>query len=107
MLKTRWHFVSLQSLLGRILPVIHCTSLHCWQLLSPFAHDCQHHPTSAEATMLGVVACVYSGHEINDIARVRKVTDFKKVQEVTSYRILRTHSRSGHFFEQSYVYLNG
>ena len=35
MLKTRWqpNFVSLLSLMGCILPIIRCTSLHCWELL--------------------------------------------------------------------------
>ena len=49
MLKTRWqqNFVSLMS---RILSIIHCTSLHCWELLRPFAHNCQQHPTPAETT---------------------------------------------------------
>ena len=32
----------LQSLMGCILPTMHCRSQHCWELLHPFAHQCQH-----------------------------------------------------------------
>ena len=32
----------LQSLMSRILPMMHRSSQHCWQLLHPFAHHCQH-----------------------------------------------------------------
>ena len=32
----------LQRLMGRILPMMHCRSQHCWELLHPFAHHCQH-----------------------------------------------------------------
>ena len=39
-----------QSIMGRILPTTHYTSLHCWELLRPFARNYQHHPTSAEPT---------------------------------------------------------
>ena len=31
----------LQSLIGCILPTMHCRSQHCWQLLYPFTHHCQ------------------------------------------------------------------
>ena len=38
---------------------MHCTSLHCWELLRPFAQYCQQHPTSAgPKTPMGVVASV-------------------------------------------------
>ena len=52
------NFLSLQSLMGRILPIIHCTSLHCWKLLRPFAHNCQHLQNQQLPTMLEVVASV-------------------------------------------------
>ena len=29
-------------LMGCILPTMHCRSQHCWELLHPFAHPCQH-----------------------------------------------------------------
>ena len=32
----------LQSLMGCILPIMHCRSQHCWELLHPFAHHCKH-----------------------------------------------------------------
>ena len=32
----------LQRLMGCILPMMHCRSQHCWELLHPFAHHCQH-----------------------------------------------------------------
>ena len=65
----------LQSLMGWILPIMHCRSQHCWELLHPFAHHCQHErnnsgvctplptrtqqlSTLLEPTMLGVVASV-------------------------------------------------
>ena len=32
----------LQRLMGCILPMMHCRSQHCWELLYPFAHHCQH-----------------------------------------------------------------
>ena len=32
----------LQRLIGCILPTMHCRSQHCWKLLRPFAHHCQH-----------------------------------------------------------------
>ena len=59
MLKTRWqpNFVSLQRLMCRILPIIHCTSLHCWELLRPFVHNCQHHPTSAGLAIPNKFVC--------------------------------------------------
>ena len=28
--------------MGCILPTMHCRSQHCWELLHPFAHHCQH-----------------------------------------------------------------
>ena len=33
---------SLQWLMGCVLPKMHCRSQHCWELLHPFAHHCQH-----------------------------------------------------------------
>ena len=32
----------LQSRMGCILPMMHCRFQHCWELLHPFAHHCQH-----------------------------------------------------------------
>ena len=32
----------LQRHTGCILPTMHCRSQHCWELLHPFAHHCQH-----------------------------------------------------------------
>ena len=32
----------LQRLMGCILPMMHCSFQHCWELLHPFAHHCQH-----------------------------------------------------------------
>ena len=34
--------LSLQSLMGCIFPTMHCGSQHCWELLHPFVHHCQH-----------------------------------------------------------------
>ena len=31
-----------QRLMGCILPTMRCRSQHCWELLHPFAHHCQH-----------------------------------------------------------------
>ena len=36
------NIVGLQSLMGCILPTMRCRSQHCWELLHPFAHHCQH-----------------------------------------------------------------
>ena len=53
-----------KELMGCILPTMHCRSQHCWELLHPFAHHCQHGRNSSQhcyivgATMLGVVASV-------------------------------------------------
>ena len=32
----------LQTLMGYILPTMHCRSQYCWELLHPLAHHCQH-----------------------------------------------------------------
>ena len=32
----------LQRLMGCILPTMHCRSQHCWELLHPLVHHCQH-----------------------------------------------------------------
>ena len=32
----------LLSLMGCILPTMHCRSQHCWEVSHPFAHNCQH-----------------------------------------------------------------
>ena len=32
----------LQRLMSSILPTMHCKSQHCWKLLHPFAHHCNH-----------------------------------------------------------------
>ena len=31
-----------QSLMGCVLPTIHCMSQHCWELLHPLVNNCQH-----------------------------------------------------------------
>ena len=75
MLKTRWqpNFVSLQGLMGRILPMIHSMSLHCRELyaLRAFAHNCQHDPTYAEPTTanntLEIVVSLYTGLKFNEM----------------------------------------
>ena len=33
---------ALQRLMGCMLPTMHCRFQHCWELLHPFAHHCQH-----------------------------------------------------------------
>ena len=38
----------LQRLMGCILPTMHCRSQHCWKLLHPFAHHCQHAPNNSQ-----------------------------------------------------------
>ena len=48
---THAHYAWFQRLMGCILPTMHCRSQHCWELLHPFAHHCQH---------AGVVAFVCS-----------------------------------------------
>ena len=51
----------LQRLMGCTFPTMHCKSQHCWELLHPFAHHCQHARNNSHtvgATMLGVVASV-------------------------------------------------
>ena len=39
---THAHYAWFQRLMGCILPTVHCRSQHCWELLHPFAHHCQH-----------------------------------------------------------------
>jgi len=34
--------------MGCILPTMHCRSQHCWELLHPFAHHCQHARNNSE-----------------------------------------------------------
>ena len=60
---TQAHYTcpGLQSLMGCILPTMHCRSQHCWELLHPFVHHCQHGRNNSQhcwATMLGIFACV-------------------------------------------------
>ena len=54
--------------MGGILPAMHCRSQHCWELLHPFAHHCQHARNNTQhylgATMLGFVASVCTQHYI-------------------------------------------
>ena len=38
----------LQRLMGCILPTMHRRSQHCWELLHPFAHHCQHARTNSQ-----------------------------------------------------------
>ena len=35
-------------LMGFILPTMYCRSQHCWELLHPFAHHCQHAPNNSQ-----------------------------------------------------------
>ena len=39
---------SLQRLTGCILSTMYCRSEHCWELLHPFAHHCQHARNNSE-----------------------------------------------------------
>ena len=39
-----------ENKIGHILPIILCASLHCWEFMRSFAHNCQQHPTSAKPT---------------------------------------------------------
>ena len=68
---TNVHYAWFTKTLGCILPTMHCRSQHCWELLHPFAHHCQHPrnnvgsccirlqtTANTHATMLGVVASV-------------------------------------------------
>ena len=34
--------VELEVIIRQLLPTMHCRSEHCWELLHPFAHHCQH-----------------------------------------------------------------
>ena len=38
----------LQSLMGWILPIMHCRSQHCWESLHPFAHHCRHERNNSQ-----------------------------------------------------------
>ena len=38
----------LQSLMGWILPIMHCRSQHCWELLHLFAHHCRHERNNSQ-----------------------------------------------------------
>ena len=38
----------LQSLMGWILPIMHCRSQHCWELLHPFAYHCRHERNNSQ-----------------------------------------------------------
>ena len=39
---------SFQSLMGCILPTMHCGSQHCWELLRSFAYHCQHRRNNSQ-----------------------------------------------------------
>ena len=39
---THAHYAWFTKIMGCILPTTHCRSKHCWELLHPFAHHCQH-----------------------------------------------------------------
>ena len=38
----------IMRLIGCILPTMRCKFLHCWELLHPFAHHCQHGPNNSQ-----------------------------------------------------------
>ena len=72
-METRWQptFVSLQSLMGRILSIIHFSSLHCWELLRSF---CTQLPTPSNICWtnntpdnVGKLVLVHCGRSIRNI----------------------------------------
>ena len=48
----------LQRLMGCILPTMLYRSQHCWELLHPFAHHCQHARNNSQHCCASNVACV-------------------------------------------------
>ena len=57
----------LQRLIGCILPTMHCMSQHCWELLHPFAHHCQHaHNNSQHCWCNNVGSCCIRLHAALD-----------------------------------------
>ena len=52
----------LQRLIGCILPTMHCRSQHCWELLHPFAHHCQHARNNVGSYCVRLHAALASGH---------------------------------------------
>ena len=46
----------LQGLVCCILPTMHCRSQHCWELLHPFAHHCQHARNNSQHFFCSVIA---------------------------------------------------
>ena len=58
----------LQRLMGCILPTMHCRSQHCWELLHPFAHHCQHAHNNSQHCWCNNVRsrCVHL-HAVSDL----------------------------------------
>ena len=59
----------LQRLRGCILSTMHCRSQHCWELLHPFAHHCQHARNNSH--YLEVVAPVCTQPKLKRVQRWR------------------------------------
>ena len=59
----------LQRLMGSILPMMHCRSQHCWELLHPYTTANTHAttPNIFGATMLGVFASVWAQPDIGSL----------------------------------------
>ena len=47
----------LQRLMGCILPTMHCRSQYCWELLHPFAKQCQHRRNNSQHYWPSNVGC--------------------------------------------------
>ena len=50
---------ALQSLMGCILPMLHCRSQHCWELLHPFERHCQHGRNNSQHYWPNIVGGCY------------------------------------------------
>ena len=59
----------LQRIMGCILPTMHCRSQHCWELLHPLVHHCQHARSNSQhcwRNKLGVVSSVCTQPKTTD-----------------------------------------
>ena len=52
----------LQRLMGCILPTMHYRCQHCWELLHPFAHHCQHAPNNSQHCWRNIGSCCIHLH---------------------------------------------
>ena len=53
----------LQSLMGCILPTMHCRSRYCWEFFRPFSHHCQHGGNNSQHSRANsVVSCCFRLH---------------------------------------------